>query len=258
MSNANGTVEAKEVDINDINEAELGYEDVQIGFPPYWTPEMRCVGAGCEGRILGDKELKCSKHGSEHLKGNKFWATIIGFDKPKDSFGRFVLRAMCRHHCSYGDMTNVQDIDVATGQYFTISVYSALPLEQYMNKTVIVTTQYKRWTKSQTDGQTNTLWIFGLKTDKKTAELIEAERLKHSEAAAKAFAELNAKRLAEKQANDLASTIGSNLEREAMAKAAAANRSGDRAASLNERLAQEAHAPAAPATQPRVDEDAGL
>lgn len=135
--------EAIEDEDFDIDEAL--YSDEQVGLPPYWNPEV----------------------------GRKFKATVCAIDDKDPEFNRFVLRASHAVRCQRGPAKDAETLLVTKGQYFTCSVYAALPLQRFIGFEVIVICVKLREgvTKEGFD-----VWEFRVLTDEATKKQLEERR----------------------------------------------------------------------------------
>jgi len=122
---------------------ESVFTDEQVGLPPYWNPEV----------------------------GRKFKATVVGIDDKDPNFNRFILRASHGIRCQRGPAEDAETLLVKAGQYFTCSLYAALPLQRFIGFEVIVICVKLREgvTKDGFD-----VWEFRVLTDEETkAQLAE-------------------------------------------------------------------------------------
>lgn len=134
--------EALEDEDFDIDSA---FTDEQVGLPPYWNPEV----------------------------GRKFKATVCTIDDKDPEFNRFVLRAAHAVRCQRGPAKDAETLLVQKGQYFTCSVYAALPLQRFIGFEVIVICVKLREgvTKEGFD-----VWEFRVLTDEETKKQLESRR----------------------------------------------------------------------------------
>jgi hypothetical protein len=140
MANTKNRISEFEIDadasIDDINFDVAQWESEQIGFPPYWNPS----------------------------EGKKFLARVIARDERDPAFVRYVLQAQCKHTCQKGPSDDAEPCEVRAGEYFTCSVYAALPLTDYYGVVVLVTAVKKRKLAATQDNPLKRdMWDFNLK-----------------------------------------------------------------------------------------------
>lgn len=88
-----------------------GWEEIETGFPPYWTPAI--------GKMLLGK------------------VCVVDFRDP--SFPRVVLQATkVAIPCQRGPMEGAEDVIVKPGEFFTMSEYAALNLSNYIDLEVAI------------------------------------------------------------------------------------------------------------------------
>ena len=122
--------------IDDIDFDVAQWESEQIGFPPYWNPG----------------------------EGKKFLARVIARDERDPTFVRYVLQAQCKHLCQKGPADDAEPCEVKAGEFFTCSVYAALPLSEYFGVVCLVTTLKKRKLAATAENpQKRDMWDFNLK-----------------------------------------------------------------------------------------------
>lgn len=124
---------------------ETGAEEEQIGFPPYWKPS----------------------------NGRKFKAKVIALDERDPMFPRWVLQSTHNIACESGPADDAEPRLVKAGEFFTMSLYAALPLERYFGCDVIVEAKEERDLQGG-----KSLWVFGLKITPETKQIVEARRAK--------------------------------------------------------------------------------
>jgi hypothetical protein len=93
-----------------------GWEEEQLAFPPYLNMEPP----------------------SGDFKGSWFHALVITLDDRDPQFPRYVLQAATPLHCLQGKKEEQVDVLVKSGEFFTVSTYSGLPLERYVGVHVLV------------------------------------------------------------------------------------------------------------------------
>lgn len=125
-----------------------GWENEQIGFPPYWNPTMQ---EDDKGKTVAGT-------------GNAFLAIPIDKDERNPEFKRYVLEAIHPIMCKKGPAEDAEEILVQVGEFFTCSVYAALPLEDYYGIPVYVRPVRKRKLAPTAEiNQKRDLWDFELK-----------------------------------------------------------------------------------------------
>lgn len=133
-------------------------DEEQIGFPPYWKPEA----------------------------GRRLKAMVVGLEEPDATFDRFVLRAAHSVRCQRGPAEKAAEVQIKPGQFFTMSVYSGLPLQKYIGYEVQLEATEKEENVTK-DG--HPMWRFRLILAPKVKALFEAsqerKRLKQAEDAEK-------------------------------------------------------------------------
>ena len=107
-----------------------GYEEAQVGFPPFWQPDE---------------------------KNNKFAGEVIACDR-EGTFERWVVKATKPIVCYRGDEKNRQEEVISPGQYFTMSTYSGLRLDRYIGMGEIVC--FIKGEQKTKNG--NTMYIWGI------------------------------------------------------------------------------------------------
>lgn len=142
---ARSQAEGNEVTDEDFDIDEDSYSDEQVGLPPYWNPEV----------------------------GRKFKARVVGLDEKDPDFPRYQLVASHAIRCHKGPAKDAETVEVGRGQYFTCSVYAALPLDRFMGEEVIVICVRLREgvTKEGFD-----VWEFRVLTDKETKKRLMSRR----------------------------------------------------------------------------------
>lgn len=135
------------------------FVDEQTSFPPYWEPSSM----------------------------KRFYATVIDFDD-RGSFPRYVLQAKHPVSCFKGPAESQEIVIVNPPEFFTVSVYEALPLHRYMGCDVLVTPKAKRTLKASG----NELWEFRLQLDEETKRMVDAERKQKAALAVERFRQMRA------------------------------------------------------------------
>jgi hypothetical protein len=128
------------VDFVDSEVDTSGFEEAQIGFPPYFKP--------IEGRTI------------------KF--RPVALDTRDARFFRWVCEASHNIACWTGPKDDAEPVLVRSGEYFTMSVYASLPLEKFIGEEIICTVKSKR---DIHDGQN--VWIWSVKVKPETKARLE-------------------------------------------------------------------------------------
>jgi hypothetical protein len=128
------------VDFADSAVDTTGFEEAQIGFPPYFKPN--------EGRTV------------------KF--RPVALDTRDARFFRWVAEASHNIACWTGPKDDAEPVLVHAGEYFTLSVYASLPLEKFIGEEIICTVKTKR---DIHDGQT--VWVWSVKVKPETKQRLE-------------------------------------------------------------------------------------
>lgn len=128
-----------------------GFEKEQIAFPPYWNPEI----------------------------GKKIFFTPVMLDEKDPNFPRFVCKAGMITNCLEGPSDNQKETTIKTGEYFTISQYASLPLQNYFGHPVLVEVMDLVKFKGE-DGTPRTRWVFELRVAPETKRLLEAARVEQA------------------------------------------------------------------------------
>ena len=127
----------------DIAAEIAGFKDEQLRFPPYWTADV----------------------------GKKFLAMVVDMDTRQEDFHRYVLQAKHSIPAATGGKGQKEDVVVEAGDFFTMSVYAALPLDRYVGMDV-----YVECTGTQDVGQPQEMYVFKLKVSERDKMLLTQER----------------------------------------------------------------------------------
>jgi hypothetical protein len=140
----------------DIAAEVAGFKDEQLRFPPYWTADV----------------------------GKKFYAMMVDVDTRDPEFHRFVLQALHSLPCATGGKNAREDVVVENGDFFSMSVYAALPLDRYVGMKVLVEV-----TGTQPTGQPQDMYVFKLKISEADKLLLTQERKERVAVAMAAYRE---------------------------------------------------------------------
>lgn len=135
-----------------INEAVTGWEEEQVGFPPYWNPS--------------------------HV-GNALIAKVIMRDERDPSFVRYILQAVkFPLVCKKGPSEDAEQVIVQPGEFFTMSAYAALPLERFFDLEVVVKVANKRKLPGNeaSDGVKRDLWEFKVLVSPESKKILANRR----------------------------------------------------------------------------------
>jgi hypothetical protein len=127
----------------DIAAEVAGFKNEQLRFPPYWTADV----------------------------GKKFYAMMVDVDTRDPEFHRFVLQALHPIPCATGGKNSKEDVVVENGDFFSMSVYAALPLDRYIGMKVLIEV-----TGTQDVGQPQEMYVFNLKISEADKLLLTQER----------------------------------------------------------------------------------
>lgn len=149
------------------NAAPEGWENEQIGFPPYWNPSMKLDE---KGKTIPET-------------GNSFLGIPIDLDERNPDFPRYVIEAIRPIICKKGPAEDAEEILVKPGEFFTCSNYAALPLKEYFGYEVWVAPSRKRkLAANEENPQKRDLWDFDLKVSPKTKLLLKQRRAQEATA----------------------------------------------------------------------------
>jgi hypothetical protein len=95
---------------------DAGFEEEQIGFPPYWTP----------------------------VAGRKLRIKVIALDARDPEFVRWTVQATHNVACQSGPSDEAEPRLVKAGEFFSMSLYAGLPLQRYVGEEVIVSCKEER------------------------------------------------------------------------------------------------------------------
>lgn len=136
--------------------APEGFEDEQVGLPPYWGPDEEKM---------------------EQKIPQGFYARVIGLDNADEDFKRVILQAGADILCHRGPRDDAEEVLVKKGDYFTCSAYAGLPLHRYIGIPVYVLAKSKRKISGG-----RTVWEWSLKVPTAAKPLLQRRR--EAEAAA--------------------------------------------------------------------------
>lgn len=109
---------------------DSGTVEEQIGFPPYWSP----------------------------ASGRKLRIRVTAFDQRDPTFPRWVVQATHNVACQSGPSDEAEPRLVKKGEFFSMSLYAALPLQKYVGEEVIVECKEER-----DIGSGKSLWVWSLR-----------------------------------------------------------------------------------------------
>lgn len=143
-----------------ILDAVKGWEREQTGFPPYWKP----------------------KH-----EGDLFFGKPILKDERDPEFPRFVIQATkFPIVCQQGPADGADVVIVRPGDYFTCSVWSALPLEDFIDIETCVMAEKERKLPGNeaSKGVPRKLWVWNARVTPESRKLIRERRQETAKALA--------------------------------------------------------------------------
>jgi hypothetical protein len=134
-------------------ESVKGWSRQQVGFPPYWSP-MR--------------------------EGSLFFGRIVALDTRQPDFYRYIVQATkFPMFCKLGPTDDAEKIMVPTGDFFTVSAYASLPLEDFFDIEVLVEATKKRKLPGNeaSKGVKRDLWMWNVRVEsEKEKKMIETRR----------------------------------------------------------------------------------
>jgi hypothetical protein len=130
-----------------------GWAKEQVGFPPYWSP-------------LREDSL--------------FFGRIVALDTRQPDFQRFVVQSTkFPIFCRLGPSDDADKVMVPSGDFFTVSAYAGLPLEDFFDVEVCVRAIKKRKLPGNeaSGGVKRDLWTWEVKVEPKDQEIIRNRRI---------------------------------------------------------------------------------
>jgi hypothetical protein len=124
----------------------------QVGFPPYWAPIR---------------------------EGALFFGRVVALDTRQDNFHRYVVQATkFPMFCRLGPADDAEKIMVQTGDFFTVSAYASLPLEEFFDVEVLVAATKKRKLPGNeaSDGVKRDLWMWDVRVESEKEKRVIASR----------------------------------------------------------------------------------
>lgn len=146
------------------------WEKEQVGFPPYWKPKQ---------------------------PGDLFLAKVVLKDERDPLFPRYVMQATkFPIVCQQGPAEDADLVIVQPGEFFTTSVWAALPLDDFYDVEACIMAVKKRKLPGNeaSEGVKRDLWVWEAKATKESRALIAGRRLEARQALA---ASRNAAQLSE-------------------------------------------------------------
>lgn len=153
-------------------ESLKGWSREQVGFPPYWAPKY---------------------------EGQLFFGRIVALDTRQDDFHRYVVQATrFPIFCKLGPAEDAEKIMVPGGDFFTVSAYAALPLDDFFDIEVLVAATKKRKLPGNeaSNGVKRDLWMWDVRVESEKEKKMIAGRRE-----AKAKELMAARTLAENEAD---------------------------------------------------------
>lgn len=134
-------------------EATKNWSRQQVGFPPYWAP-LR--------------------------EGQPFFGRIVALDTRQEDFYRYVVQATkFPMFCRLGPSDDAEKIMVQPGDFYTVSAYASLPLEDFFDIEVLVVATKKRKLPGNeaSKGVKRDMWMWDVKVESdKEKRIIEGRR----------------------------------------------------------------------------------
>lgn len=139
---------------------ETDYEEVQIGFAPYFSPS----------------------------EGAKFKGRLVDADATNPEFIRFTFIAESPTECFRGPSDDQESVLVKQGEAFTVSAYAQIKFEEYGGMSMIV--GFKEKVKTSTAGRS--VWLMSLKLHKDDYKILQARKFESMSARVERAKELRA------------------------------------------------------------------
>jgi hypothetical protein len=134
-------------------ESVKGWSRQQVGFPPYWSPQR---------------------------EGQPFFGRVVALDTRQEDFYRYVIQATkFPMYCRLGPADDAEKILVQPGDFFTVSNYASLPLEDFFDIEVIAIATKKRKLPGNeaSKGVKRDLWMWDVRVESdKEKKIIEQRR----------------------------------------------------------------------------------
>jgi hypothetical protein len=134
-------------------ESVKGWSRQQVGFPPYWSPQR---------------------------EGQPFFGRVVALDTRQEDFYRYVIQATkFPMFCRLGPADDAEKILVQPGDFFTVSNYASLPLEDFFDIEVIAIATKKRKLPGNeaSKGVKRDLWMWDVRVEsEKEKRIIEQRR----------------------------------------------------------------------------------
>lgn len=143
-----------------ILEGVKDWEKEQVGFPPYWKPKK---------------------------EGDLFLAKVVLKDERDPAFPRYIMQATkFPIVCQQGPAEDADLVVVAPGDYFTTSVWAALPLDDFFDLEACVMAVKKRKLPGNdaSQGVKRDLWQWEVKATAEVRKQIASRRLEARQALA--------------------------------------------------------------------------
>lgn len=133
-------------------EATKGWSRQQVGFPPYWSPQR---------------------------EGQPFFGRVVALDTRQEDFYRYVVQATkFPMYCRLGPSDDAEKIMVPPGDFFTVSNYSSLALEEFMDIEILAVAVKKRKLPGNdaSKGVKRDLWMWDIKVESEKEKAMIAKR----------------------------------------------------------------------------------
>jgi hypothetical protein len=154
MAKTNEKKPNAEINPNDFLSGLEGFdnwEEEQVGFPPYWNPEL----------------------------GVRISAKVIALDVRDELFHRWTLQATRKSiQCAIGPAEDAEPVTVKPGELFTCSAYAGLPLDLFVGLEVLIYVSDKRKLPGNeaSKGVKRDLWVFKLLVAPESKKLLEERK----------------------------------------------------------------------------------
>lgn len=160
MATKNAVKEAEVVETELPENPFATWEEEQLGFPPYIKAE---VGAGYYGRII-----TADTRDPDFVR---FVIQYLGMPSDFDNLAKCKLDTKTPLKAKRGPKDDAEDVMVKVGEFFTVSNYVGLPLENYLGIEAMVDVTGTRPTKHPND-----MYVFRIQLSPENKKLIQARR----------------------------------------------------------------------------------
>ncbi len=137
------------------------WEEEQLGFPPYIKAE---VGKGFYGRII-----TADTRDPDFVR---FIVQYLGMPSDFDNLGKCKLDTTKPLMAKRGPKEDAEEVKVQVGEFFTVSNYVGLPLENYFGIEAMVDC-----TKTRPTNQPNDMYVFRIQLSPENKKLVQGMRM---------------------------------------------------------------------------------